>query len=136
MSRTAHALWTVVGMLAALGWAALFVEAPRVAMELLVLVSPVAVPIWLIVMLSAPRRAARGRSRDGASHLSPAAPAEPASLTGGPCAVCGAPVATTLVARRPARRGDPGAGARVIALCSACAAASPLPSVAAGPRRA
>src|SRR5690349_7230125 len=37
MSRTAHALWTVAGVLAALGWAALFVEAPRVALEMLVL---------------------------------------------------------------------------------------------------
>lgn len=143
MARTALA---ALGVLMSLGWAVLFVEAPGVALELLVLASPVVVTLWLIVMLSGPGPHRRAKAAAGAARrvvpaaLSPceqetgrsrAPRAEVLRRDGGACRLCGAPRAMTVAAERPARRDDDDPLRRYISLCDGCAATTSLPLLAA-----
>lgn len=121
-------LLTVIGMIASLAWAVLFVRAPGAALEILLFVSPVVVAVWLVVALSAPhRRPPRPRAPAGEGGDGRAAAPAPAAA-GGRCAVCGA-AAMTVAARRPRRRAERDPLERFISLCARCAADSVLPSV-------
>ncbi len=120
-------LLTLLGALGALAWSILFLEAPGAALELLLFTSPIVVAVWLILMLTTPRRE-RTRARP--------APAPPPDLyervlqrDGGRCRLCGEGPAARVVARRPARAGtDP--LERFIAVCDACARTAPLRPIA------
>lgn len=121
-----RSLLTLLGAVAALAWSVLFLQAPGAALELLLFTSPVVVAVWLILMLTAPRRE-RPRAR-----LAPALPPDlherVLQREGGRCRLCGEP-ATRVVARGPARAGtDP--LARFIAICDGCARTAPLRPVA------
>jgi hypothetical protein len=126
-------LLTLLGALAALAWSALFLRAPGAALELLLFTSPIVVAVWLILMLTAPRRD-RPRAR----------PLPPPRLAGEPppdlyervlrrdegrCRLCGGEPATRVVVHRPPRAGaDP--VDRFIAICEGCARTAPLRPVA------
>ena len=129
MGRIARSGLTLLGLVAALGWSVLFVRAPGLAMEQLVLWSPVVVAGWLIVMLS-------GRTRTGAAKRKSSATSAtslPAGIReavlardGGACSLCGAAGAGAVAARRPARRGDADPLDRYFAFCDDCVAAGAL----------
>ena len=129
MGRVVRSGLTLLGLVAALGWSVLFVRAPGLAMEQLVLWSPVVVTLWLIVMLSASnRRATARRNTTGASAVPPPVDVRDAVLArdGGRCSLCGAPGAHSVAARRPVRRGDSDPLDRYVSLCDGCAAAGVL----------
>jgi hypothetical protein len=126
-------LLTLLGALAAVAWSPLFLRAPGAALELLLFTSPVVVAVWLILMLTAPRRD-RPRAR----------PIPPPRLTeepppdlqervlrrdGGRCRLCGDGPAAWVVVHRPPRAGaDP--LDRFIAICEDCGRTAPLRPVA------
>jgi hypothetical protein len=124
MERLGRSAFATLGAAAALGWALLFVQAPGVALELLLLTSPVVVTIWLIVALTG-RESLHSRRRDAApgSMPLPAAP-EPAVE----CAGCGALHAAVPAVRLTDRCSVRRAARRVLPLCDRCAAESVLPT--------
>ena len=129
MGRVVRSGLTLLGLVAALGWSVLFVRAPGVAMEQLVLWSPVVVTLWLIVMLSASnRRMTVRRNTPAVSAVPPPADVRDAVLARdrGRCSLCGASGARSVAARRPARRGDPDPLDRYVSLCDGCVAAGVL----------
>ncbi len=139
MGSLIRTMVALAGMAAALGWSALFVRAPGVAMEQLVLTSPIVVTVWLIVMLSASTRPRRMVRSDGAPAIAAAAPAaiQDAVRTrdGRRCVLCGGADANTVAARRPGRRADADPLDRYVTLCRTCAAAGALSSQARTPAR-
>jgi len=118
---------TLLGVIAALVWAAVFVEAPGAALEVLLLLSPVVVTIWLILMLTAPRRSRRAVAQHGQDGPPPPDAGTVLRRDRGVCSVCGTTGARTVVARRPARRDDADPLARFASLCDACASTTALP---------
>lgn len=128
MKRLARILLRLLACSAALLWVAVFLSAPRVAMELLVLVSPIVCAAWLILTLTARRpsrsvAAGRGVQVDHRAVV---------ARDGGVCAMCGTGDATVVAAQRPARPSDQSRLDRFITLCEGCASATPLPKIRAG----
>jgi hypothetical protein len=117
---------TALGIVAALVWATLFVQAPGAALEVLLMVSPIVVTAWLIISLTARRPA----YRQPKTALQPEVPSPSGAVHvgggPGPCAFCGAPHVTALVRRLPAARGEERAG-HTLLVCADCAKATPLP---------
>lgn len=131
MVRTLLAL---LGALGALAWSVLFLQAPGAALELLLFTSPIVVAVWLILMLTAPRRD-RSRVRPAPAPRSAETEPPPAleervlRRDEGRCRLCGEGSATRVVARRPPRPGaDP--VDRFIAICEGCARTAPLRPIA------
>ena len=116
MSRTARTAWIIGALAGATGWAWLFLRAPGVALEILLLLSPLVVAGWLIVTLTPIRSRVTPLGRR--PHPAPRS----RSVEGARCATCQLRPATRLVARGPLRA----SGEATLALCDACAAGSPL----------
>lgn len=126
MERATRTGVAAAGVGAALLWAVAFVSFPRVAMELLVLTSPVIVAVWLVTSLTASSRSAQRGPRLSTAAPTPDVYDAVLARDGRACATCGGPGATIVVMRRPARRGEDDPLARFMSLCGACAAATPL----------
>lgn len=125
MERLIRTLLALVGVAALLGCSVLMVLSPRVALELLLLTSPVYVAVWLVVMLTA-GNLTRRRAIERGSVPAPETWSAVLARDGGRCTVCGG-AGSAVIARRPARRGEADRLARFATLCAACAATSALP---------
>lgn len=121
-------LLTLLGALGALVWSILFLQAPGAALELLLFTSPIVVAVWLILMLTAPRRN-RPRARPAGTGPPPDLVERVLRRDESRCRLCGEGTATRVVARRPPRAGaDP--LDRFIAICEGCARTAPLRPIA------
>lgn len=118
----------MLGVAAAFIWGGLFLANPRVSLELLVLLAPIVVPVWLITMLTRSGSDRSQSARDKQGDLPPTTALRDAVLDrdGGICANCGGPDAARIAARRPARTGEPDPLSRYVSLCADCATVTPL----------
>jgi hypothetical protein len=119
MERWVRSGLAALSAAAALGWAVLFVQAPGAALEVLLMASPIVMTAWLVVSLTARRSDLHPRSMPAAPT-----PSAPEALMDGPCAFCGTSRVSALALRLP---GSSRSVEQRIALCEACAAATPLP---------
>jgi hypothetical protein len=128
MKRIARIVLRLAGCLAAVLWVVVFLSTPRVAMELLVLASPVVCAAWLILTLSA-RRPSRRVVAGSPEQVNVDAVI---ARDGGVCAQCGTGGARAVATRRPARPSDQSQIDRFITLCAGCASTTPLPKTRSG----